>query len=427
MPSQLHTNSSGSTAVLEGDEPRSVEMTHLRSAAAPLEVALLTGGQDRHYAVGLGTALLEQNVAIDVIGSDEVDGPEFRGNPRVRFLNLHGGQTNAGVARKIGNVLGFYARLVHYTVTAKPKVFHILWNNKLQLLDRTVVMLLYKIAGKKVVFTAHNVNAGRRDEKDSWLNRITLRIQYKLCDRLFVHTTKMRDELIAQFGVRQDRITVIPYGINNAVPYTALTCEQARKELGVGRDEKVILYFGAIKVYKGLEYLVAAFQQIAGEGNYRLIIAGERKKGYEAYWDSIQATIEKHPSREQVLQKIQFIPDAETEIYFKAADVAVLSYTEIFQSGILFMALAYGLPVIASDVGSFAEDIVEGETGFLCRPRNPADLVSAIHRFFNSDLFQTLESRREEIRRSVEARHSWTTVAEMISRTYRESGKESKL
>jgi glycosyltransferase involved in cell wall biosynthesis len=279
-------------------------------------------------------------------------------------------------------------------------------------------MLLYKIAGKKVVFTAHNVNAGRRDEKDSWLNRITLRIQYKLCDRLFVHTTKMRDELIAQFGVRQDRITVIPYGINNAVPYTALTCEQARKELGVGRDEKVILYFGAIKVYKGLEYLVAAFQQIAGEGNYRLIIAGERKKGYEAYWDSIQATIEKHPSREQVLQKIQFIPDAETEIYFKAADVAVLSYTEIFQSGILFMALAYGLPVIASDVGSFAEDIVEGETGYVCRPKDSVDLARKVQQYFASDLYKDLDRRREEIRESAFSSHSWEVVADLTRNAY---------
>lgn len=420
MPTELQTMQAEGTALLEKGVSRSGEVMALRSAAAPLEIALLTGGQDRHYAVGLAAALLEQNAAIDVIGSDEVDGPEFHSNPRVRFLNLHGGQAKAQVVGKIGNILSFYARLILYTVTAKPKIFHILWNNKLQTLDRTLLMFLYKMTGKKVVFTAHNVNAGRRDKKDSWLNRITLRCQYRLCDHIFVHTKKMRDELIGQFGVIPQKITVIPYGINNAVPSTSLTGEQAREKLGVGSNEKVILYFGAIKVYKGLEYLVDAFQKIAGERSYRLIIAGERKKGYEAYWDSIQKTIEAHPSRDQVLQKIKFIPDAETEIYFKAADVAVLSYTEIFQSGILFMAFAYGLPVIASDVGSFAEDIVEGKTGYVCQPKDSRDLARKIERYFASDLFRNLDKRRAQIRESAFASHSWDVVANLTGNVYDE-------
>src|SRR5579871_1162172 len=136
---------------------------------ASLSVALLTGGQDRHYAVGLATALMRQNIALEVIGSDDVDGPEFQRNPRVRFLNLHGGNHRAGPLKRIGRILLFYARLLRYVAVAKPKIFHILWNNKLQLFDRTLLMMLYKSAGKKVFLTVHNVNAGRRDNTDSWL------------------------------------------------------------------------------------------------------------------------------------------------------------------------------------------------------------------------------------------------------------------
>ena len=263
---------------------------------APLEIALLTGGQDRHYAIGLAMALVERDVAIEVIGSDEIDGPELHGNPRAQFRNLHGGQQSAGLAQRIGRILSFYARLFRYASTARPKIFHILWNNKLQVLDRTFVMLFYKLAGKKVVFTAHNVNAGRRDKKDTWLNRVTLKCQYKLLDHLFVHTEKMKSELVSEFGVSSAKITIIPYGINNAVPCTELTREEARQMLGLRNDEKTILFFGAIKQYKGLEYLVAAFQQIAARDDYRLIIAGERKKGYEKYWQSIEVTIESHPA-----------------------------------------------------------------------------------------------------------------------------------
>jgi D-inositol-3-phosphate glycosyltransferase len=395
---------------------------HLQADAAARhrtpDITILTGGQDRHYAVGLGMALMEQDLSIDVIGSDEIDGPEFKGNPRAIFRNLHGAQRSANLARSMSRVLAFYARLFRYTLTAEPRIFHILWNNKLPFLDRTLLMLFYKLAGKQVVLTAHNVNAGRRDNNDSWLNRITLRFQYKLTDHIFVHTKKMKSELAGEFGVEAHKVTVIPYGINNAVPFSELTREEARQKLGLRYDEKAILYFGAIKQYKGLEHLVSAFQQIAGRGDYRLIIAGERKKGYEEYLRSIQQTIERDPNRQKVLQRIEFIPDSETEVYFKAADVTVLPYTDIFQSGILFLAYAYGLPVIATDVGSFSEDIVEGRTGFICKQRDPDNLAGTIQRYFETDLYKELEHRRQEIQEYAFSSHSWRVVAELTKDVY---------
>ncbi len=403
-------------------EPLPPALPELRVEAgtrpAALHIGLLTGGQDRHYAVGLGTALLEQNLALDVIGSDEIDGPEFQANPRASFRNLHGPQQNASLAKKTARILLFYTRLFRYTLAPEPKIFHILWNNKLQIFDRTALMLFYKLAGKKIALTAHNVNAGRRDKTDSWLNRITLKCQYKLADHLFVHTRKMKDELAVDFGVAGNKVTIIPYGINNAVPFSKLTKQQARRTLGLRDDEKAILYFGAIKQYKGLDDLVAAFCQIAPRGDYRLIIAGERKKGHEDYWKSIHQAIERDPHRNKILRKIDFIPDSEIETYFKAADVAVLPYTEIFQSGILFLAYAYGLPVIATDVGSFSEDIVEGRTGFVCKPRNPDDLASTILRYFETDLYKELENRRQGIREYAFSRHSWDAVAHLTKDVY---------
>ncbi|HWT66606.1 MAG TPA: glycosyltransferase family 4 protein [Terracidiphilus sp.] len=421
MQSEADKNAIGGAAALEAAPPVQPQSKAEEATQRPLpdlRIALLTGGQDPHYAVGLGTALMHHDVSLDVIGSNAIDAPEFRDNPRARFLNLHGGQLVGNLPRRMSRILLFYARICRYTLTAKPKVFHILWDNKLQLLDRTLLLSLYKLAGKKVAFTAHNVNAGRRDHKDSWLNRITLRCEYKLVDQIFVHTQKMKDELVKAFDVSPAKITVIPYGINNAVPYTELTREQARRQLGLHEHEKVILYFGAIKVYKGLEYLVEAFQKIAADGDYRLIIAGERKKGYEEYWQSIQQMIERGPCHEKILQKIEFIPDAETEIYFKAADVAALSYTEIFQSGILFMAYAYGLPVVATDVGSFSEDIVEGKTGYTCLPKDADDMARTLVRYFESDLYRELSKRREEIRDFAYSSHSWDVVADMTRSVY---------
>src|SRR3954451_17039482 len=119
-------------------EPMDAAQLPPQSVAArqsPLRVALLTGGQDPHYAIGLGTALTEQNVELDVIGSDEIHGPGFQGNPYLRFLSLHGNQRSRGVLGKLVGIASFYARLTYYALTAKPRVFHVLWNNKLPFLD----------------------------------------------------------------------------------------------------------------------------------------------------------------------------------------------------------------------------------------------------------------------------------------------------
>ena len=384
------------------------------------EVGLLTGGQDRHYAFGLAMALASNGVCLDFIGSDEVDSPELHGNPKVNFLNLRGNQRrDASLVRKASRVLIYYVRLIHYAAIARPKVFHILWNNKFQSFDRTLLMLYYKLLGRKIALTAHNVNARRRDSTDSPLNRLTLRIQYRLADHIFVHTEKMKSELLEEFGVRESAVTVIAYGINNAVPDTKLTPDEAKQRLGIGDGERTILFFGLIAPYKGLEDLVMAFERIVTRHlNYRLIIAGTPKKGCEKYWDEIQQTISRGVYGGRIIQKIKFIPDEQTELYFKAADVLALPYRHIFQSGVLFFGYSFGLPVVAADVGALREDIIEGKTGFLCRPCDPVDLAKAIETYFESDLFKDLNARRREIQEYAKARHSWDLVVERTRDVY---------
>jgi glycosyltransferase involved in cell wall biosynthesis len=231
----------------------------------------------------------------------------------------------------------------------------------------------------------------------------------------------MKSELRDDFGVRPEAVTVIPFGINNSVPNTEITPAEARQRLGIQHNARTILFFGAIRPYKGLEHLVAAFQQVAPKNeSYRLIVAGEVKKGSQQYLRDIQNTIEGDASRNQIIQKIEFVPDAETEIYFKAADVLVLPYSEIFQSGVLFLAYSFGLPVIASDVGSFQDDIIPGKTGYLCRSCSPVDLANAIETYFESDLYKTLEYRRSEIRDYAMARNSWSVVADKTCGLYLE-------
>lgn len=398
-----------------GAAPRKPKLT-----PSDVEVSLLTGGFDRPYAFGLAMAMASKLVALDVIGSDEVDSPEMHTTPGLRFLNLYGDpRRTSGLVGKAARILTFYARIFRYAATAKPRIFHILWNNKFQLFDRTLLMLYYKLLGKKIVLTAHNVNAGERDGNDSPLNRLTLKIQYRLADHIFVHTANMKQELAAVFGIREDAVTVIPFGINNSVPDTVLSPAAAKRQLGIRENEKTILFFGALRPYKGLEYLVAAFQQLAiGREDYRLVIAGEPKRGSEEYLEQIQASIAGGVESGRIIANLEYIPDSETELYFKAADVLVLPYTLIFQSGVLFLGYSFGLPAIATSVGSFADDIIEGRNGFVCKPCDPADLAKAIERYFASELYRELDSRRAKIRQYAEAGHSWAEVGSVTRSVY---------
>ncbi|HUC83859.1 MAG TPA: glycosyltransferase family 4 protein [Candidatus Acidoferrales bacterium] len=383
------------------------------------QISLLTAGRDRPYALGLAAALAAAGKHFDFVGSNEVDGPELHESPRIHFLNLRGDQSlNAGVLQKIIRVLAYYGRLIRYAFTARPRIFHILWNNKFEMFDRTALMLWYKLLGKKIVFTAHNVNARARDGGDSFWNRATLKFQYRHCDHIFLHTERMRSQLIADFGVPAAKTTVIPFGLNSTVPDTALTGSAARRRLGLGAQDKVLLFFGNIAPYKGLEYLVDAFVQMAvRQEDLRLIIAG-RPKGGEADWSAILGKIEASAVRDRMVLKIEFVPDAETEVYFKAADVLILPYTHVFQSGVLFLGYNFGLPALAADVGSLKEEIVEGQTGFVFPPRDVAEIVRAVQRYFVSDLYGRRESHRAEIRQFAQDRYSWSKVARMTAAVY---------
>jgi len=391
----------------------------LNTQRPTLRVALLTGGGDKPYALGVAAALTSQGIFVDFIGSDELSVPAVVNNSRVTFLNLRGSQrADASPFSKAWRVLKYYIHLIIYAATAQPKLFHLLWNNKFELFDRTLLMIYYRMLGKKITLTVHNVNARKRDSNDSFLNRLSLRLQYKFCDHIFVHTERMRGELVSDFRVPMSIVSVIPFGINNTVPNTALSTEEAKQQIGVGSGDKALLFFGNITPYKGLEYLVSAFGVLlTKDRSYRLIIAG-RPKGSETYWKEIQQAIARGGFSDRIIQRIEYIPDELTELYFKAADVLILPYTHVFQSGVLFLGYGFGLPAIAADVGALEEEIIEGETGFMFKPRDSVDLARKIDKYFNSELFGDLKNRRKQIREHANERYSWGKVAETTMAVY---------
>jgi D-inositol-3-phosphate glycosyltransferase len=294
-----------------------------------MRIALLTGGVDPHYALGLLRAFQKKPMHVEFIGSDVMAESKVVKADYIDFYNLSGNHdTDASLRQKVIRVLVYYARLVIYAAHTDAKVFHILWFRKFPYLERTLLNTYFKILGKKLVFTAHNIDDQARDGKSTLANKLSLRFLYYIADHVLVHTTKMKRELIEEFGAAEEKVTVLPYGINDVVPESTLTRSQAKQHLGFRPDEKILLFFGRIAPYKGVEDLISALAGLVGEDNqFRLIIAGPVKnKDCESYWQQLEKMIKESHLSDYIRKEVRFIPDKDIGVFFKASDVLVLPF-----------------------------------------------------------------------------------------------------
>ena len=156
----------------------------------------------------------------------------------------------------------------------------------------------------------------------------------------------------------------------------------ARKEaaaaLGLDPTKKILLFFGLIRNYKGLDLLLQAFSNLNKE--FILLIAGE------VYGDEITYTNLISKSKNKNIHFVnQFIDEQDVKLYFSVADLCVLPYKSATQSGIKALANSFCLPVLISNVGGLAEDIVDDKNGFILNDINPLAIQNKIEEIFNEN------------------------------------------
>lgn len=175
----------------------------------------------------------------------------------------------------------------------------------------------------------------------------------------------------------------------------------ALHSLGLPEDAEVYLFFGLIRPYKGLLRLLAAWHDFAEVRQHaHLLIAGECYSDVSEY----QTAINHSPASNRIHLHNRFIPDAEVGLYFGAARAVVLPYERASQSGVTAMALHYGLPTLASDVGGLSEYIQPGQTGELFVAGDTADLAEAWRVMASRDYsIEAFEAARD--------RFSWSRFA----------------
>jgi len=184
----------------------------------------------------------------------------------------------------------------------------------------------------------------------------------------------------------------------------AISKEAARKKLGISEGARVLLFFGFIRPYKGLDLLLDAISFIP-ELNITLVIAGE------FYGDKVQymQQINRLGLDSNVVINDEYIPDAEVANYFCAADLITQTYRTATQSGVTQIAYQLERPMLVTDVGGLAEIVADGLVGFVVKPE-PQAIAFAINRFYNQNLEQ--EFSRNVAREK--ARFSWTYFTQKI-------------
>jgi D-inositol-3-phosphate glycosyltransferase len=394
----------------------------VRGASLRVKIALLTGGKDPHYVRGLVRELTRRGVHLAVIGNDEVADVADARNAQIDFHNLVGSlDPEEGLLAKARRVSSYYARLFRFAVRTDARLFHILWFRKFPIAERVLLIAYLKLLRKKLAFTAHNVDDQARDgRRGTFPNRLSLNFLYRTVDNIFVHTHQMKRELIEAFGVPQSKVTVVPFGINDVIPVARVSRTEARQQLRLGLDKRVLLFFGNIAPYKGVEDLLRAVASLVQEDRrFTLVLAGRVKdRTCEGYWARLENLIEQLQLSNHVRKEIRHIPDRDVGLFFRASDVSVLPYRRVDQSGVLALSYAQGLPVIAADVGSMREDILEGETGLLYRPGDTADLAAKIRTHFASESVGDPETKQRRISEYAAERFSWTTNAERTHAAY---------
>lgn len=167
------------------------------------------------------------------------------------------------------------------------------------------------------------------------------------------------------------------------------------KEYGIDlQNEKVILFFGYIRKYKGLNYLIDAMPEILKKVKLKLLVVGEYYGDEEKYREQIRSL----GLEDDIKVVSDFVPDLNVKYFFSASDVVVLPYSDATQSGIIQIAYHYDKPVIATDVGGLAEVVRNNETGLIIEPKNPSAIAKAVIDFYEKGLEEkfTINAKEEK-------------------------------
>lgn len=257
----------------------------------------------------------------------------------------------------------------------------------------------------KILFVCHNVFPHERFPLDRFLTKMVL----KQGNYYIVQSKTDAEDL--QTIIRNPVFEQTVHPTYNAFKFQNMTKKNAREKLCLKQEENVLLFFGFIREYKGLKYLIQAMPEITKKlENVRLLVVGdytgeEQKKEYKEliYQCGVEKAVDIYDG---------YIPDKEVEKFFTACDLVVLPYISATQSGIVQIAFGFDKPVVVTNVGGLPDVVENGKTGYVVEAQNVEELAKSVVQYFE-------EAKEIEFMINVKNeayRFSWDRIVEVVEK-----------
>jgi glycosyltransferase involved in cell wall biosynthesis len=263
----------------------------------------------------------------------------------------------------------------------------------------TMILLIKLFSRARILLICHNV----AEHEAHFLKTVVSKLVLSQAHGFIVHSEREREILKTVTG--KSRITVTPHPTYEVFSTTAMSKTSARGQLGLP-DERTILFFGFVRNYKGLPYLIRALPLILARFKVRLLIVGEFWEDKKRYLRLIREL----DMQDLVTVIDRYVPNEDLPVYFHASDLVILPYTSVTGSGLLQLAFAFGRPVVTTAIGDFPEIVEDRKTGFLVAPRSPREIADAVVDFYES---HSGEAMTERIKKE-QARFSWDRLIRAV-------------
>jgi len=268
-----------------------------------------------------------------------------------------------------------------------------------------------KTKRNEVIFLCHNVE----EHEGGYAKRLLSKVVLKQGNGFILHSREEERRLRGLLG-KECYTAVSHHPIYQVFNKNLYTRRSAREELGIDPGQRVLLFFGFIRRYKGLPHLMQALPIVkAFDPKVLLLVVGEVWGG-EGYYRELEGLIRGLGLEENIRFVNRYVRNEEVEPYFKASDFVVLPYTEGTGSGILQLSYAMERPVVATAIDTFKEIVEDGRTGLTVPPGNEKALAEAITRMCGPGVLPQMESNIREFRK----RFEWHYMVESILSLYRQ-------
>ncbi len=247
------------------------------------------------------------------------------------------------------------------------------WNPFFGMCHWVMSLLLKKKYKGRILFITENFVSHEARFIDSFLTKLGL----QFADKFLALSKPVENDLQSLAGGRpifRSELPMFDYSMN-----AQFDTNNERAALGYTPDDKVLMFFGYVRKYKGLDILLRAFPLILKQiPNAKLLVVGEFYDKPEIYTDIVR----ENGTLENVKFVNQYVPNEEVGKYFAAADVMVQPYRSATNSGILNVAYSFGIPAVVTRVGGLVELVTDGMTGILVEPESPEQIAEGVVRFY---------------------------------------------